>query len=366
MAAVGRSAGVSLHNYAGTGKTTLARHLAESVDGDVVYAAYTGKAACVMRAKGCEDASTIHRLIYAVREVFFCAAHAWEQPDPGRCPTCDELLKAKLRFAIDYDSRARTASLIVIDEASMVDEVVGRDLMSFGVPILVIYDPAQLPPISGAGFFTMDAPDVTLTEIHRQARDNPVIHLATTVREGGRLQVGDYGTSRVTANFASVNRLAADQVLVGRNVTRRANNASIRKLLGMNGGLPVEDDKLVCLRNEHDNGLLNGGIWTVDRLIETASDGAISMKISPEGEGDPITVMTHALFFEGRANELSYARREFSEFDFGYALTVHKAQGSEWNRVIVIDESICFRADAVRWLYTGITRASEQITVITR
>jgi exodeoxyribonuclease-5 len=57
-----------LFGYAGTGKTTLARHLAEGVDGEVLYAAFTGKAALVMRSKGCAGATTIHGLIYRARE----------------------------------------------------------------------------------------------------------------------------------------------------------------------------------------------------------------------------------------------------------------------------------------------------------
>ena len=56
-----------LFGYAGTGKTTLARHLAEGVDGRVVFGAFTGKAALVMRRKGCADASTIHSMIYRAR-----------------------------------------------------------------------------------------------------------------------------------------------------------------------------------------------------------------------------------------------------------------------------------------------------------
>ena len=121
-----------LFGYAGTGKTTLARHLAEAVDGKVLFAAFTGKAALVMRSKGCERASTIHSLIYKTRE------SGEEVPS----------------FDLWDDAPASKAALIVIDECSMVDAELGRDLMSFGVPLLVLGDPAQLPPIQGGGFFT--------------------------------------------------------------------------------------------------------------------------------------------------------------------------------------------------------------------
>src|SRR5262249_58130307 len=130
---------------------------------------------------------------------------------------------------INLDSLARRTQLIVIDEASMVNEKIGRDLLRFGVPIIVIGDPAQLPPVEGAGFFTTDEPDFMLTEIHRQARDSPIIKMATIVREGGLLPVGDYGDgSRVIHlnDYKDYRDVPVDQILVGRNVTRRNINSA--------------------------------------------------------------------------------------------------------------------------------------------
>ena len=154
-----------LFGYAGTGKTTLARHIAEGVDGKVLFAAFTGKAALVMRSKGCPAASTIHSLIYQARE------SGEEVPS----------------FDLWDDAPASKAKLIVIDECSMVDAELGRDLMSFGVPVLVLGDPAQLPPIQGGGFFTDAEPDVMLTEVHRQAQDDPIVRLSMDIRAGNRL-----------------------------------------------------------------------------------------------------------------------------------------------------------------------------------
>src|SRR5262249_42181010 len=148
-----------LFGYAGTGKTTLARHLAEDVDGKVAYAAFTGKAALVMRRKGCAGASTIHSLIYRPRD------SGEEAPS----------------FELWDGAPASRAELIVIDECSMVDPDLGRALLSFGVPVLVLGDPAQLPPIQGGGFFTDAEPDAMLTEVHRQAADDPIIHLSMAV-----------------------------------------------------------------------------------------------------------------------------------------------------------------------------------------
>ena len=193
-----------LFGYAGTGKTTLARHLAEQADGEVKFAAFTGKAASVMRGKGCEGASTIHSLIYRARE------SGEEIPS----------------FDLWDDAPASKAKLIVIDECSMVDAELGRDLLSFGVPVLVLGDPAQLPPIQGGGFFTEAEPDVMLTEVHRQAQDDPIIRLSMDIRAGDYLEPGRYGESEVVRkdDLDPQRVLEADQVLVGRNATRRAYN----------------------------------------------------------------------------------------------------------------------------------------------
>src|SRR5690606_22173315 len=129
-------------------------------------------------------------------------------------------------FSLNRQSPVAKAKLVVVDECSMVDEQLGRDLMSCGTPILVLGDPAQLPPISGGGFFTEHEPDHLLTEIHRQARDNPIIRLALEVREGREIEYGEYGAARVIGRD-EVNQdlvLSADQVLVGTNRTRRRYN----------------------------------------------------------------------------------------------------------------------------------------------
>ncbi len=140
----------------------------------------------------------------------------------------------------------------MIDECSMVDGDLGNDLLSFDTPVLVLGDPAQLPPVKGGGFFTEAEPDVMLTEVHRQAADNPIVRLAMTVREGGRLEFGTYGDSRVIPRRAIDPQtvLAADQVLVGMNRTRRLYNGRIRELIGHVDPMPAVGEKLVCLRND--------------------------------------------------------------------------------------------------------------------
>ena len=335
-----------LFGYAGTGKTTLARHIAEHVDGKVLFAAFTGKAAQVMRGKGCTGASTIHSLIYKPRD------SGEEVPS----------------FDLWDDAPASKAALIVIDECSMVDAELGRDLKSFGVPLLVLGDPAQLPPIQGGGYFTDAPPDAMLTEVHRQAQDDPIVRLSMDVREGRRLEPGIYGETRVVekAELDPQRVLDADQVLVGRNATRRAYNMRTRERRGFPGALPAAGDKLVCLRNNRRKGLFNGALWSV-KDGPTARRDVIKMRIAPDDDigRRPIKVSVRAECFTGAIDSLEWPlRKRYDEFDYGYVLTVHKAQGSQWDDVVLFDESAAFQDSRQRWLYTGITRAAKRLTVV--
>lgn len=335
-----------LFGYAGTGKTTLARHLAEDIDGDVAFGAYTGKAALVMRSKGCTAATTIHAMIYRPR--------GGDEEGPS--------------FAINRQGSAAEADLIVIDECSMVDEELGRDLLSFGKKVLVLGDPAQLPPVKGGGFFTEAEPDAMLTEVHRQAADDPIIRMSLDVREGRELSLGQYGESRVVSRreIATEDVTGADQVLVGTNRTRRLYNGRLRELKGLLDPMPAVGDKLVCLRNDKTKGLFNGGTWIVQRL-KSSDATRVKLDILPDEDGAKRSVSVSVLksFFEGDVEAIPFAqRRRSDEFDYGYALTVHKAQGSQWDDVVLFDESYAFREHRDRWLYTGLTRAAKRVTVV--
>lgn len=388
-----------LFGYAGTGKTTLAKHLAADA-GNVLFATFTGKAAHVLRSKGCPGASTIHSLIYQPRDrstyriddlkrqldhlVEGLAEEAAERRAEGQDVGQSFIdnnenvrrLKAEIEaekkacrkpiFELKEETPLNEADLLVVDECSMVGDEMAQDLMSFGVKILVLGDPAQLPPVRGSGYFTEARPDVLLTEIHRQARDNPIIDLATRIREGLPLEIGEYGDSRVIHVSDAHKGLYTnhDQMLVGTNKTRKAVNREFRRILERDGQpTPVAGDRLVCLRNNHDLGLLNGSLWRV-KAAQPPYVQRIHLDIEPaDGVGVAMQCVAHEQFFLGGEPSF-YEMKEAESFDFGYALTVHKAQGSQWDSVLILDESASFREHRDRWLYTAITRAAERVTVV--
>ena len=336
-----------LAGFAGTGKTTLAKVLAEGV-GRVRFAAFTGKAALVLASKECTPSSTIHSLIYKVKK----------------------LKGGKKRFVINRDSEIRSLDLLIVDEISMVGDKIAMDLLSFGVKILVLGDPAQLPPVKGTGYFTAGRPDFMLTEIHRQARHNPIIQMSMKVREGENLNYGDYGSSKVihrrdmTANQA----LEADILITGRNATRRQWNERMRSLKGLEGRFCV-GERLVSLKNNKENGILNGALWDVTETRggdQYTSDLKLSSADGFMGDINP-EILTHHQYLERDEKDVDEGIKlntDFDPVDYGYALSCHKSQGSQWGSTLVYDESFVFRDNASRWLYTAITRAAERTIIV--
>lgn len=338
-----------IFGYAGTGKTTLARYFADNIGGEVVYGTFTGKAALVMRKNGCHNAKTLHSLVY-IPEV---------DPDTG-----------EVSFHINRGSALSDASLLIIDECSMVYKELAEDLMSFGVPILVLGDPAQLPPVGDdTGYFTECDPDVMLTEIHRQAKDNPIIRLATDVRSGKPLAHGWYGESGVIEKPTKEMALSADQIICGRNGFRQELNMKLRRMKGFRGDCPLIGEKLICLKNDHDIKIMNGGIFTVQHVVSEQKGLRNWLKMMLKDEDDldrgDLLVKVHKSFFYDDVSQPDWKTLIGSQsFDYGYAITCHKSQGSQWPSVLVYDESWCFREDRNRWLYTAITRAQEKVIIV--
>lgn len=307
----------------------------------------------VLRKKGCVGASTIHSLIY--------------RPEDEESETP--------RFVLNPDSRAADANLLVIDEVSMVGEDLANDLMSFGVKILVLGDPAQLPPVKGEGYFINAEPDVMLTEVHRQAKDNPIIRMSMDVREGRGLKQGVYGESRVVRRCDLAKDemrelvISADQVLCGTNRTRQTFNSRIREIQGRYGTKalhhPTIGDRLVCLRNNSKTKLLNGGLWEATKVTVKKRGIGIEVVSLDDPSLPKVKTTVPEAFFTGNEKRLTWEQlKGLDQFTYGYVLTVHKSQGSQFENVVLFDESFAFREDAAKHLYTGITRASERITVV--
>lgn len=340
-----------LAGYAGTGKSTLASHLAALQNGAVVYAAFTGKAAKVMRDNGCFGASTIHSLIYKPKQD-------------------DETGDFKFRW--NKNGPCSEASLIIIDECSMVDEVLAKDLLRYGVPVLVLGDPGQLPPVKGTGYFTEREPDAMLDEVHRQAAESPILRLATAIRTGEfRRELTREDGLVITDRREDLNGTvtSAGAIIVGQNKTRNAFNDRMRDRLGFGDTVyPKVGETLICLRNDRDTGLFNGGLWEVSRVgKERRAQGERFQNLRiclPEDRDIKIDVLVHNSFFTRTEKPFWKLLIGSQQFDYGYVLTAHKSQGSAWPEVVVFDESEVFRQEADRWLYTSVTRASEKLTLV--
>ena len=360
----------------------------------VVTATFTGKAALVLRRKG-TPARTIHSLIYSVieatEEEIEAAAkedrggrgrraspeRASTAPPPRRrsrpCARRSSPMK-KPRFALNPQSDAAHARLIVLDEVSMVGEEMARDLMSFGKPILVLGDPGQLPPIKGEGAFTKDAPDIMLTEIHRQAAESAIIRLATMARQGEPIGFGQLRHLRLED--------AQDGRHAGAVPARRPGHlrherhppaaqqracaappASARRLLPTGQG-----EKIICLKNQNDLGLINGMFLTLEDIVDEGSL-YFSAAVTDE-DGNPIGTPAgrrrpgrlriykghfedHVAFDKNRHDRDWKDKRNLTEATFGWAITGHKSQGSQWENVIVWDDGLGrSEQDRRRWLYT--------------
>jgi len=337
-----------LAGYAGTGKTTLAREVADMVPGRVLFAAYTGKAAAVLRSKGCDGASTLHSLIYKRSEDVF--GNVTWSPNPL--------------------SDLRGASLLILDECSMVGAQLARDVLAFGTPVLVLGDPAQLPPVDGAGYFTAREPDYLLTEVHRQAEDDPILRLATAVRQGRAVPARDEGGLR----FLDARDIAAEelpilagaaQIIAGTNRNRARVNAIYRDHYGHASPYPKHGETVVVLRNSPDYGVANGEqLQCAGSACEIRRDDWRLSLLSPDGRHLP------AVPVELCADATAARRvgRKRVPIDYGYCLTVHKAQGSEWEEVLVWDDGFGAWDPPLRqrWLYTAFTRARTGLTIVQR
>lgn len=403
-----------LFGAAGTGKTTLVSRVPTALGlkmGTTALAgAFSGKAAHVLRSKGFEGAATLHSLCQVrmpnpakierdglLRELENdrLARQAIDRRDWPDAPegmlTIDGLarIQARIRelerparqltFGRGEDSVITEADLLICDEVSMVGKRLAEDVLSYGTKVLVVGDPAQLPPIEGGGYFTDPAArfeTVHLREVLRQALESPITRHATWVREVTRQEVEQAAWRLGSAPAASLDQLIeADRVLVAFNDTRWGVIRTLRAAMGRPDGEPVPGDEVICLQNNRDLGVFNGQTWTVedatynrlhhtwdlvlvDELGETWEVAAFSEGFSQQGEKD-------------LKQRNTGWRDEIALLTFAQAMTVHKAQGSEYPHVVIIAEParqlrIGGNWNIQPWLYTAITRGRETATTYPR
>lgn len=346
--------------YAGVGKSSIIKYFIEEmgIKHKTVFVSFTGKAALVLRQQGL-PAMTIHKLIYT----------AYKNYRTGK-------FHFKLKPILDENY-----SLIVIDEVSMVPKKLLDDLLSFGITVVALGDPGQLPPI-GEGNGLLKNPNIFLTEIHRQAENNTIIRLSMLAREGKPIPlISDDPFVKVIkrADLDISMLLWADQVLCAKNATRHAINRQMRQhLFNTELTTPVKGDKVICLKNYWDtvNGdefpLINGTIGNVEHITTGADYHILGQRMIIDFQAD----YTKELFddievdsniFKGLApisqNLNRPSKKMFYEFDYAYAITTHKAQGSSFDNVLVYEEQL--RGDQHKeLLYTAITRAKAKLVLV--
>jgi exodeoxyribonuclease-5 len=328
---------LTMHGWAGTGKTTVLGAIAREYPGTLLCT-LTGRAAEVLRRKTGASAFTIHSAFYKLREEV--------KSSDGR---------DRLKWDTVHDDDSMAGSALLLDECSMIDTTIANDLMRTGVRIVACGDPGQLPPVNGEQFFT--TPDIMLKTVHRQALDSPVLRQAHWVRLG-RGYHSDGDDFRVVDRLDPGEAIAADMVLCWRNVTRKTVNHLLRRMKGVTAVNPQPGEPVLCLKNSADYGLFNGAIY---ELAEEFRDGDNTIKVIVDGSKERISNVR----FEGFQDTIPRHQDVTTSFAFGYVLTVHKSQGSEFDNVVFIDEYS--RQDGrTQFVYTAITRAAKRMTVVRR
>ena len=366
--------------YAGAGKSTLVRFIIEELktygvkETDVCFACFTGKAAQVLLKKGNKNVITLHKLLY--KSIPKESGGFVRIPNPS----------------IPY-------KIVVVDEVSMAPKTLMDLLFKHDVYVICLGDPFQLPPVDKKeDNHLLDAPHIFLDEIMRQAQESEIIQLSMAIRENRPIEVFQ-GKEVQILNKEELNTgmlTWADQILVATNVTRISINAQMRKLLNF-GEQPQDGDKIICLRNywdcfsDNEEPLVNGTIGILKDSFLTkrylpsivkSTDGLSHIDLIM---GDFISdsgMYFHSLEMDKKMIDTGEFSLDWKtvyqlnrnpktrdipplEFTYGYAITCHKAQGSEWDKVLVIEEKFPFdKTEHARWLYTAVTRSSEKLVLV--
>lgn len=354
--------------FAGTGKSTLIRFIISALNikpENVCYIAYTGKAAQVLRSKGCPNAMTAHRLLYkSIRKEDGTYAHYPKRP------------------IFPYD-------IIVVDEVSMLPKRMWELLLSHRIHVLALGDPGQLPPVMAESNGVLKSPHIFLDEVMRQAAESEIIRLTMDIREGKLLNPMLGQEVRIVGRdelFQPGFLAWGDQIICGKNDTRNEINRVMREIkMQTDNNEPLIGDRIICLHNEWEcinltgDALVNGLSGTISALKYTNDN--------PFMEKTPIIDFAPDIDDSDTFKELEVDYKIFTEkvptvtnenfrkipkyfhpkeFDYGYCITCHKSQGSEYDKVIVLEEYLKgeSKSDHSRWLYTAATRAAKKLIIV--
>ena len=366
-----------ISGYAGTGKSTLVKFIIDALDVDqdkVAYATYTGKAAEVLRKKGNPNAMTLHKLLY--------------DSIPRQGGGFIRIPKKMLEYKI-----------IVVDEVSMVPKSMVDMLLNHRVYVIFLGDPFQLPQIDKKETHTLlDKPHIFLDQVMRQAAESEIIQLTMKIRNGEQIDFMN-GKEVIIAPKASLvtgHLTWADQIICATNASRISLNNQMREILGYSG-LPQDGERMICLRNywedfseDGSSSLVNGMTGIIKNPFESFRMAPMYVKmknhkmdiiqgefISDDGKTFNSVEMDKGMITTGEFSldwRETYALGQLKnkigdivprEFTFGYAITCHKSQGSEWDKVLVIEERFPFdKKEHARWLYTACTRAAEKLVLV--
>ena len=352
----------TLFGFAGSGKSTIIKPLTHDLGldpdnpKDVLYASFMGKAVDVMRKKGLKNCFTIHSLIYVPVE------HS----------------DHTVTFELNELSILKNTKLLVLDEVSMVNEDLAKDLLSFGIKVIALGDPCQLPPIEGQGFFNRD-PDFFLDEIHRQALNSPIIALATIVREHHELpNEADFGDVQIIPykKFDLMSQFNYSQVITGKNVTRKIMNLLYKERMGVQDCYPNAPGlKVICLKNNKELQLFNGmtgettsGVHLIDEKLLRFKQ-SIQMESGKLYKNLDICTIPYREYFDNNiqlTQRDKFYLKDTQQFDLAHCITGYKSQGNQYQSVLLLDDGFGYWDKIIRakYLYTVITRAIETFTLV--
>lgn len=363
---------------AGVGKSFCVRVIIQALGlypEEVAYIAFTGRAAEVLRKNGNPNAITAHKLLYNYRKTK--EGKYVKTPKPN---LVEEGYK-----------------LIVVDEVSMLPKDMWALLLRHKIPVIALGDPEQLPPVSkDDDNQVLNKPHVFLDEIMRQAKESEIIRFSMWIREGNDLslfpcegkEVKVFSKRELTDGML----LWPDQIICATNRTRRGLNQKVRQLKGYSEE-PVLGDRLVSLRNHWDDITRSGAALTNGTAGTLASAYVRRIWLPSWIKPEPIDIMYANLevengeYFEGipidykmlftgeptlTAKQVYQIEKNKKipidppyEFDYSFAASAHKTQGSQYSNVLVYEETFPYARDEHRrWLYTAATRPQNRLVVI--